>query len=368
MRIARHVGRWRALRALACHDATSTRAVRPKKSGLDNAAASLARTICPNAQTYVERPMVLPRDTGARQQTSELPDFSQVRGLRRLGPGRYTITSLRQRLLEEGRGCFYATEPDSDSESDSYDPTRECFHIDGAVETIDETQDAVAGGRAPIAREDPRTHGNDGHVDPRLQEDRAAQLAQLRELKAKLDEDRERLVLLEQISSRTSHTRLAEVSADRLEKYIDRSSETGSLSSPSAVSLERARTSWRQQCCYAICPNCRTPMRDTSETRCRLCSKWRQFSRLRARPLDIEVPPRRSMMSQPRTKRRCRSISSRPLEGRRQHLSSTTPSTINGDTTHDATSTSIVAVDMGTQKTAVTAPTAAGDTTATRTG
>jgi len=32
--------------------------------GLDNAATSLARTICPNAQTYVERPMVLPRDNG----------------------------------------------------------------------------------------------------------------------------------------------------------------------------------------------------------------------------------------------------------------------------------------------------------------
>ena len=165
--------------------------------GLDNAAASLARTICPNAQTYVERPMVLPRDAGARQQTSELPDFSQVRGLRRLGPGRYTITSLRQRMLEEGRGCFYAAEPDSDSESDSYDPTSECFNIDGAVETTDETQDAATGGRAPIAREDPRTPGNDGQVDPPRQEDRAAQLAQLRELKAKLDEDRERLVLLE---------------------------------------------------------------------------------------------------------------------------------------------------------------------------
>jgi len=49
--------------------------------GLDNTAASLARTICPNAQTYVERPMVLPRDADARQQASELPDFSQVRGL-----------------------------------------------------------------------------------------------------------------------------------------------------------------------------------------------------------------------------------------------------------------------------------------------
>jgi len=46
--------------------------------GLDNAAASLARAICPNAQTYVERPMVLPCDPGAQRPTSELPDFSQV--------------------------------------------------------------------------------------------------------------------------------------------------------------------------------------------------------------------------------------------------------------------------------------------------
>ena len=43
---------------------------------LDNATASLARTICTNAQTYVDRPMVLPRDVEARQQASELPDFS----------------------------------------------------------------------------------------------------------------------------------------------------------------------------------------------------------------------------------------------------------------------------------------------------
>ena len=76
-------------------------------------------------------------------------------------------TRPRQRLLEEGRGCFYAAEPDSDSESDIYDPTRECFNIDGEVETTDETQDAVAGGRAPVAREDPRTPGNNGQVNPR---------------------------------------------------------------------------------------------------------------------------------------------------------------------------------------------------------
>jgi len=52
-------------------------------------------------------------------------------------------------VLEERRGCFYAVEPDPDSEFDSYDPTRECFNVDGEVETTDETQDAVAGGRAP---------------------------------------------------------------------------------------------------------------------------------------------------------------------------------------------------------------------------
>jgi len=34
--------------------------------GQDNAATSLARTICPNARTYVERPMVLPRDPGVQ--------------------------------------------------------------------------------------------------------------------------------------------------------------------------------------------------------------------------------------------------------------------------------------------------------------
>jgi len=141
--------------------------------------------------------MVLPRDVGAQQQAVGLPDFSQVRGLRRLGPGRYTVTSLRQQLLEERRGCFYTAEPDPDSESDSYDPTSECFNIDGEVETTDETQDAVAGGRAPIAREDPRTPGNNSQVDSLAQEDKAAQLAQIRELRAKLDEDRERLVQLE---------------------------------------------------------------------------------------------------------------------------------------------------------------------------
>ena len=98
--------------------------------------------------------------------------------------------------MEEGRGCFYAAEPDPDSESDNYDPMRECFNIDGEVATTDDTQDAAVGGRTPLAREDPRTPRNNGRVDPLPQEDKAAQLAQLWELKAKLDEDRKCLTQL----------------------------------------------------------------------------------------------------------------------------------------------------------------------------
>jgi len=74
-------------------------------------------------------------------------------------------------------------------------------------------------------------------------------------------------------SSRTNYTRMSEVPADGLEKYIDRSSRTGNQNNPSAASPERARTSWQRRCCYVTCLNPRTPKRGEFETRCRLCFK-----------------------------------------------------------------------------------------------
>jgi len=91
--------------------------------------------------------------------------------------------------------------------------------------------------------------------------------------------------------SRTYHTHLAEVSTGGLERYIDRSSGTGSQNNLSAASLERARTSWRRQCCCVTCPSPRTPKHGAFEMRCRLYSRWRQFSKPRARPLDVEEQP-----------------------------------------------------------------------------
>jgi hypothetical protein len=79
-----------------------------------------------------------------------------------VGPGHYTLPMLRQQLAEEWRECLYTVERDPDSESDNYDPTRECFNIDGAVVTMDDTEDATVAARAPAAGGKPRTP----QVDP----------------------------------------------------------------------------------------------------------------------------------------------------------------------------------------------------------
>ena len=159
-----------------------------------------------------------------------------------------------------------------------------------------------------------------------------------------------------------------EARANELEKCTDRSSEMGSQNSPSAVSLEQARTSWQQPCCYVTCLNPRTPKHGAFETRCKFCFKWWQLSKQRVRHLDVEERPRRSTSSRTETKRRYQCISNHPLEEGKQRLSETASSMTSGDMTHDMTSMTIDAVDMEMQRSAVTAPTAADNMTATRTG
>ena len=121
----------------------------------------------------------------------------------------------------------------------------------------------------------------------------------------------------------------------------------------------------RRQCCCATCQSHRTLKLDVFETRYRLCSRWRQFNKPKARLLDDEELPLKSVMSHPKTKRRYQSISSHPLEEKRPR--SFSPSTTNVDTTHGMTSRKIDAAGMGTRKSAVTAHIVAGGTTATRT-
>jgi hypothetical protein len=100
---------------------------------------------------------------------------------------------------------YYFGAPDSDSADDSYDPTRKCFHIDGAIASDSEAEAAAGGGNAtpshamlPGARNE----------DQLLEADQGAQLEQIQELQAKLDEERERLRLLQQTLERECAVRV----------------------------------------------------------------------------------------------------------------------------------------------------------------
>jgi hypothetical protein len=87
---------------------------------------------------------------------------------------------------------YYFGALDSDSADDTYDPTRECFNIDGAI-TSDLEDEAVVGGRntppqveLPAARDEAQFFA-----------DQEMQLKQIHELQDRLDEERENLRLLQ---------------------------------------------------------------------------------------------------------------------------------------------------------------------------
>jgi hypothetical protein len=100
---------------------------------------------------------------------------------------------------------YYFGAPDSDSADDSYDPTGECFQIDGAIASNSEAE-AAAGRRNTIPPHAAHP-GTRGRPQP-FEADQGAQLAQIQELQAKLDEERERLRLLQQTLEREHAVRI----------------------------------------------------------------------------------------------------------------------------------------------------------------
>jgi hypothetical protein len=90
---------------------------------------------------------------------------------------------------------YYFGAPNSDFVDDSYDLARECFHIDGAITSDSEAEAAIEG-----------RNTTPPHVELSCASDEAqflgaaqrAQLEQIQELQAKLDEEQENLCLLQQ--------------------------------------------------------------------------------------------------------------------------------------------------------------------------
>ena len=101
-------------------------------------------------------------------------------------------------------------------------------------------------------------------------------------------------------SSETNRIRTPKARAVALERCIVKSSGTRSQSHLSAASPEQARMSWWQPCCCVTCLSLPIPRLGAFETWCRLCSKWRQPNRPKARLLGIGVCHRETCRAGPK--------------------------------------------------------------------
>jgi hypothetical protein len=88
---------------------------------------------------------------------------------------------------------YFFGAPDSDSTDDTYDPTRECFNIDGAFASDSEDEVAVGGRNTPPQVELPAERD-----EAQFLMDQGMQLEQIRKLQDRLDKERENLRLLHQ--------------------------------------------------------------------------------------------------------------------------------------------------------------------------
>jgi hypothetical protein len=98
---------------------------------------------------------------------------------------------------------YYFGIPDSDSADDTYDPTRECFNIDGVSTSDSEDEALIEGRNTPPQAELPTEQD-----EAQFLADQGMQLEQIRELQDRLNEEQENLRLLQRTleQERTTHT------------------------------------------------------------------------------------------------------------------------------------------------------------------
>jgi hypothetical protein len=100
---------------------------------------------------------------------------------------------------------YYFGAPDFDSTDDSYDPTHECFHIDGAIASDSEVKATVGARNTTPPHVEPPGAWDEAQF---LDADQGAQLEQIQELQAMLNKERENLHLLHQTLERERTTRV----------------------------------------------------------------------------------------------------------------------------------------------------------------
>jgi hypothetical protein len=113
--------------------------------GLNTVAQGFASSISTNMGVYEELPGHHLRVTSTP--VSEYLDSTETPGteLRVIISHRYDSMNRRPHMYSS---YYYFDAPDSDSTDDSYDLTRECFHIDGAIASNSEAEAAAGRGNA----------------------------------------------------------------------------------------------------------------------------------------------------------------------------------------------------------------------------
>jgi hypothetical protein len=104
----------------------------------------------------------------------------------------FNITTLETHGLTCTRCTTILAPPDSDSADDTYDPTRACFNIDGAIASDSEDEAVVGGRNTPPQVELPAKWD-----EAQFLADQGMQLEQIHELQDRLDEEQENLCLLQ---------------------------------------------------------------------------------------------------------------------------------------------------------------------------
>jgi hypothetical protein len=87
---------------------------------------------------------------------------------------------------------YYFSAPNSDSADDNYDPTRECFHIDGAIASNSEDEATIGERNATPPHVEPPS----ARDEAQFLADQGVQLEQIHKLQDRLDEEQENLCLL----------------------------------------------------------------------------------------------------------------------------------------------------------------------------
>jgi hypothetical protein len=155
--------------------------------GLDIVTQVYVSSISTSMSAYEELPRHHLRSTlhlVASTPASEYLDSTETKG------AELRATTFRRYNPEDTRphmhlSYYYFGALDSDSTDDSYDQTRECFHIDGDI-TSDSEDEAAIGGRNATP---PHVEPPGARDEAQFLADQGVQLEQIHELQDRLDEE-----------------------------------------------------------------------------------------------------------------------------------------------------------------------------------